>query len=121
MGTRTMSGEGTERGGVKAPRTLFSLGRPGAKRPRDNGEATATVEEEVTVDDVGEEMEIQYACGACGALLPSGAGFCGECGTPVAMDDDEYDSDGMLDELVGMEEDGAVLDDDTTVEPEAPE
>lgn len=100
-----MSGDGNDRGGVKAPRTLFSLGRPGAKRPREGGEGTTAVEtDDVAVDEVPEEMEIQYACGACGALLPSGAGFCGECGTPVAMDDDEYDSDGMLDELVGTDE-----------------
>ncbi len=99
-----MTGEGNDRGGVKAPRTLFSLGRPGTKRPRDGAESTATVDEEITIDEAVEEMEIQYACGACGALLPSGASFCGECGTPVAIEDDEVADHGMLDELSDFDE-----------------
>ncbi|MBI2704913.1 MAG: hypothetical protein HYX32_06445 [Actinobacteria bacterium] len=110
MGRKTMSAEGNDRGGVKAPRTLFSLGRPGAKPPREGGESTAMVESDgVAIDDVPDAMEIQYACGACGALLPSGASFCGECGTPVAMDGDEDEDDGMLDELVEMDEQPAVV------------
>ena len=35
-----MSADGNDRGGLKAPRTLFSLGRPGTKRP--DGEAVET-------------------------------------------------------------------------------
>ncbi|MCX7621127.1 MAG: zinc ribbon domain-containing protein [Acidimicrobiales bacterium] len=70
--------------GIQPPRTLFSLGRPGSK----------TREEDVAADTLTEAAaseEIQYACGACGALLPTGAAFCGECGTPVAIEGvDDY-------------------------------
>jgi len=106
-----MSGDGIDRGGVKAPRTLFSLGRPSAKRPPEAGSAIDAADEgtleEVDAEVAVDEPEIMYACGACSALLPSGAAFCGECGTPVAMDDDEPVEDGMLDELTDLEEPGA--------------
>ncbi|MEZ5141195.1 MAG: hypothetical protein R2726_01565 [Acidimicrobiales bacterium] len=79
--------------GVKPPRTLFSLGRPGAK---ERGGAAVVDESRVEAldTDTGDDEEIQYACGACGALLPTGAAFCGECGTPVATD--EYFEDELL-------------------------
>ena len=56
-------------GGVQPPRTLFSLGRPGAKR--DNG-----TEPEAAV-------EAAAPCPACGAALIPGAAFCGECGAAL--------------------------------------
>lgn len=107
-GDATMTLDGNDRGGVKAPRTLFSLGRPGVKRPSEGSDTTATVDTADTgLDEPVDEMEIQYACGACAALLPSGAAFCGECGTPVAMDDEDA-ADGILDELVATDDDIAI-------------
>jgi hypothetical protein len=99
-----MSADGNERGGVKAPRTLFSLGRPGAKATTsdEGAERGGAIDTAEAPEDHLAGDEIQYACGACGALLPSGASFCGECGTPVALDDDFAD-DGMLDELADMD------------------
>jgi hypothetical protein len=68
--------------GVQPPRTLFSLGRPGSRAREEEVVADTLIEEPVEAVD----EEIQYACGACGALLPTGAAFCGECGTPVAIE-----------------------------------
>lgn len=107
-----MSSDGTSDGkGVKPPRTLFSLGRPGAK---DTGEATIDQSRVEAVDsDAAGGEEMQYACGACGAILPTGAAFCGECGTPVATDeyfeqdllaDDGAAPGGLLDEAFTADE-----------------
>ncbi|MFN8039002.1 MAG: hypothetical protein U0Q07_07295 [Acidimicrobiales bacterium] len=106
-----MSADSSDGKGVKPPRTLFSLGRPGAKVER--GGAAVAVDPPADVATEVADEEIQYACGACGALLPTGAAFCGECGTPVATDDyyeDELLHDegmapgGLLDEAVVADE-----------------
>ena len=64
----------------KPPRTLFSLGRPGAKKPGDTAIAADS-------PSGGGDEEYELLCGACAAPLIGDAAFCGSCGTPVAFED----------------------------------
>ncbi len=92
--------------GAKPPRTLFSLGRPAAKKdtpaaPPVDERATDALESDAdtanTESATGADVETPavafeesgFLCGACDAPLPVGAVFCAECGTPVAALDDD--------------------------------
>ena len=99
-----MSSDAADRG-VKPPRTLFSLGRPGAKQDAGPGEPAEAPTDAAEED----EGELLFACGACGAILPGGAAFCGECGTPI--DTSAYDDYPIEDEPlpVGSTSDTVVL------------
>jgi len=108
--------DGTNDRGPKPPRTLFSLGRPGAKPAEepvavvedapaadltDTVDAAGTVDptevqaapDEVAIADASDDTFSGYLCGACEAPLPIGAVFCAECGTPVAGIDDVAESE----------------------------
>jgi hypothetical protein len=108
--------DGTNDRGAKPPRTLFSLGRPGAKaaeEPAGGAGGSGDTTEVADVADVAEaggadvaagtdETFSGYLCGACEAPLPIGAVFCAECGTPVASLDDVEEADGVADADAGV-------------------
>ena len=92
----------------KTPKTLFQLGSSGGDEapaaPPVDDVAADTDDQDLLLDEMASD-ELQYACGACGALLPTGASFCGECGTPVATefyDADEADA-AVADEAVAAD------------------
>ncbi len=91
-----MSGDGTTDRGAKPPRTLFSLGRPGPKGATTEPPIDPSIDPGEPVagdldDAVASAGAVELACGACGETLIPGAAFCGECGTPVALDDEPFD------------------------------
>src|SRR5262245_12368771 len=99
-----------DNGKKKVPRTLFSLGRAsgrddsgesGSPPPPPGGSGAAeTVQIDRSALDTG-------SCPSCGAAMPGGARFCGECGarledTAVSYEDEEV----VVEEVEGDDVEG---------------
>ncbi|GIU85433.1 MAG: hypothetical protein KatS3mg008_2208 [Acidimicrobiales bacterium] len=71
------------KGGKRAPKTLFSVGRKSASQSDSVEEVETSASPTVESGDAVQAPEVGVDCPACGALMPLEAHFCGECGQPL--------------------------------------